>query len=86
MSDHRLEQAIVAVSKAVDGYGLRVRLIQGSAHDVQDVREALHRMAAWIADNNRWIGEANEEAAVRNLALLANLYAEHLCEREHEPP
>lgn len=80
MSDHRLEQAAVAVHQATDARGLKIFLCRDPL-DITNVRHATYMMAQWIRPETQWLEPNGEEATMRNIALLANLLAEHLRER-----
>lgn len=79
MSAQILEEAIIAVCKATDGRGLKVMLC--NPMDPDDVRRRLLLMVHWLNEGNVWLDFDAEEAAARNVALLANLLHEHLKHR-----
>jgi hypothetical protein len=71
-----LEQAAINVCRATDGRGLAVMLCPRPT-DIDAVRHSLYMFVQNFRPENHWLSNG-EEAGCRNLALLANLLAEHL--------
>ena len=76
MSAQTLEDAMVAVCKATDARGLMVRLC--NPMDMDDVRKNLRLLSCALSPNEVFLHPLGQEAAARNVALLANLFHEHL--------
>ncbi len=73
-----LEQAVTAVQKATDSRGLRIVLCSNPM-DPTAVRNALRGVCASSLDlGAMFFYHGGERAAMVNIALLANLLAEHL--------
>ena len=71
-----LEQACINLCNATDGRGLAVMLCSNPL-DIDQVRGDLYLFAMNFRPENVWLNDG-EEAGCRNLALLANLLAEHI--------
>lgn len=77
VTEETLVKAAIAAHNAVDSRGLRVMLCR-NAMNTDAVRMDLWNMCTWFKSESAWMDENGEEAAARNLALVANLLSEHL--------
>lgn len=75
----RLEDAAIAVHRAVDSRGLKI-LLCSDPMNIVAVRHSLGLMARWFRYplQTAWLDDGGELAAVRNLKLLAALLEAHL--------
>jgi predicted transcriptional regulator len=76
VSAQTLEDAIIALCKATDAQGLKVFLC--NPMDMDDVRKNLRLLCCALSPNEAFLHPLGQEAAARNVALLANLFHEHL--------